>query len=33
MDDLGTTVPKHMFLLIKWERAFINIRNKMVPYC
>ena len=33
MDDLGTIVPKNMFLLIKWERAFIKIRNKMVLYC
>ena len=33
MDDLGTNVPKHMFLLITWERAFIKIRNKMVLYC
>ena len=33
MYDLGTIVPKNMFLLITWERAFIKIRNKMVLYC
>ena len=33
MDDLGTIVPKNMFFLITWERAFIEIRNKMVLYC
>ena len=33
MDDLGTIVPKNMFLLITWERAFVKIRKKMVLYC
>ena len=33
MDYLGTIVPKNVFLLIIWERAFIKIRNKMVLYC
>ena len=33
MEDLGTIVPKNVFLLITWEGAFIKIRNKMVLYC
>ena len=31
MDDLGTIVPKNMFLLITWERAFVKIRKKNGP--
>ena len=33
MVDLGTIVPKNVFLLITWERVFIKIQNKMFLYC